>query len=57
VNIDVLNALSQLFDMQRQADQARYDVLVSALRLKLAAGELDQQDLDTINALLQPASP
>ncbi|SCC93644.1 putative type I secretion outer membrane TolC protein [Thiomonas sp. X19] len=57
VNIDVLNVLSQLFEVKRQADKARYDVLVSDLKLKFAAGELSQQDLDAVNALLQPDVP
>jgi len=56
VNIDVLNALSQLYETQRQADKARYDVLVNTLRLKNAAGELDRRDIDTLSALLEPAS-
>jgi len=55
VNIDVLNALSQLYEPQRQADKARYDVLVNTLRLKNAAGELDRRDIDTLSALLEPA--
>lgn len=55
VNIDVLNALSQLYETQRQADKARYDVLVNTLRLKNAAGELDRRDIDTLSALLEPA--
>lgn len=57
VNVDVLNAMSQLFDMERQADQARYGVLLSLLRLQFAAGQLDARGLDNINALLQPHTP
>ncbi|CUA98940.1 TolC family outer membrane protein [Thiomonas bhubaneswarensis] len=52
VNIDVLNALSQLFETQRQADRARYDVVVNALRLKDAAGVLSPSDVEALNALL-----
>lgn len=54
VNIDVLNALSQLYDTERMADKARYDVLVGQLRLKEAGGSLDSEDIRTISALLQP---
>ncbi|MDD4886363.1 MAG: TolC family outer membrane protein [Thiomonas sp.] len=55
VNIDVLNALSQLYETQRQADKARYDVLVNTLRLKNAAGQLDRRDVDALSALLEQA--
>ena len=57
VNIDVLNALSQLFETQRQADKARYDVLVNELRLKDVAGQLGLGDLDAMNALLRSSPP
>ena len=57
VNIDVLNALSQLFETRRQADKARYDVLVNELKLKYAAGKLRLGDLDAVNALLQSSRP
>ena len=52
VNIDVLNALSQLYETQRQADRARYDVLINMLRLKDAAGQLEPRDIDALSALL-----
>lgn len=54
VNIDVLNALSQLYETQRQTDKARYDVLINTLRLKNAAGQLAPHDLDALSALLVP---
>ena len=54
VNIDVLNALSQLYETRRLADKARYDVLVGQLRLKLADGSLSARDVDALSALLQP---
>jgi len=53
VNIDVLNALSQLYETQRQADKARYDVLINALRLKDAAGQLAPADIAALSALLE----
>jgi outer membrane protein len=52
VNIDVLNAQQQLFASQRDLAHARYDALMSGLKLKAAAGTLQEQDLSTINALL-----
>ena len=36
VNIDVLNAQTQLFQTQRDLSKARYDVLVGSLRLRQA---------------------
>ena len=54
VNIDVLNALSQLYETQRQADRTRYDMLVNTLRLKDAAGQLAPADIDALSALLTP---
>ncbi len=53
VNLDVLNAQTQLFSTQRDLAKARYDVLVNGLRLRQAAGVLSPQDLDAVNALLK----
>ncbi|MFN9725996.1 TolC family outer membrane protein [Acidovorax sp.] len=52
INIDVLNAQSQLFQTKRDLAQARYNVLLGTLRLRQAAGTLSQQDIEAINALL-----
>jgi outer membrane protein len=54
INIDVLNAQSQLFQTKRDLAQARYNVLVGQLRLKQASGVLAADDLQSINALLAP---
>lgn len=54
INIDVLNAQSQLFQTKRDLAQARYNVLVGQLRLKQASGVLTADDLQPINALLAP---
>lgn len=54
VNLDVLNAQSQLFQTQRDLAKARYDVLVNSLRLKQAAGLLQAGDVDLLNRLLAP---
>ena len=52
INIDVLNAQSQLFQTKRDLAVARYNVLLGGLRLKQASGQLAAQDLQPINALL-----
>jgi outer membrane protein len=50
--VDVLNAQRELFRTRRDLSQARYDYLISRLRLKAAAGVLQEQDLEVINRLL-----
>ncbi|MEO7150868.1 MAG: TolC family outer membrane protein [Burkholderiaceae bacterium] len=52
VNLDVLNAQTQLFTTRRDLARARYDVLVNTLRLRQAAGELKPEDVARVNALL-----
>ena len=52
VNLDVLNAQTQLFTTQRDLARARYDVLVGSLRLRQASGQLAPNDLDRVNQLL-----
>jgi len=53
INIDVLNAQSQLFDTQQKLAKARFDTLLAQLKLKAAAGTLGEADLAAINALLE----
>jgi outer membrane protein len=53
INIDVLNAQSQLADTVRQLARARYDTLLAQLRLKAAIGTLAEEDVRAINALLE----
>jgi outer membrane protein len=52
INIDVLNAQSQLFQTKRDLARARYDVLLGGLKLRQANGTLKPDDLQAINALL-----
>lgn len=52
INLDVLNAQTQLFNTQRDLKKARYDFLVNGLRLQSAAGALNEKDVETLNALL-----
>ena len=54
VNLDVLNAQTTLFATQRDLAKARYDVLVNALRLRQASGQLALPDVERINRLLLP---
>ncbi|MCE1251696.1 MAG: TolC family outer membrane protein [Comamonadaceae bacterium] len=54
INIDVLNAQSQLFETKRDLAVARYNLLMGQLKLRQAAGTLQLSDLNAINALLAP---
>ena len=50
--VDVLNAQQQYFSARRDLAQAYYNYLLSRLRLKAEVGELDEEELKEINALL-----
>jgi outer membrane protein len=52
INIDVLNAQSQLYQTKRDLAQARYNVLLSHLKLRQANGTLVPDDLARLNALV-----
>jgi outer membrane protein len=52
VNLDVLNAQTQLYSTQRDLARARYEVLLNSLRLRQAAGTLNPADIDAVSALL-----
>jgi len=52
VNLDVLNAQTQLFTTQRDLARARYDVLLGNLRLRQAAGMLKPADVSATARLL-----
>lgn len=52
VNLDVLNAQTQLFTARRDLAKARNDVLVNSLRLRQAAGTLSADDVLKMNQLL-----
>jgi outer membrane protein len=53
INLEVLNATTQLFLTQRDLKKSRYDFLVFGMRLKSAVGALEDKDVEAINALLQ----
>jgi len=52
INIDVLNAQSQLYQTKKDLAAARYSVLLGQLKLRQANGSLKEADLAPINALL-----
>jgi outer membrane protein len=51
-SVDVLNAQQQVFQTRRDLQQARYNLLLSTLRLKAAAGVLAEADIDEVNRTL-----
>lgn len=51
--VDVLLARQNLFDARRNYSQSKYTFITDTLRLKQAGGELAEDDLNKINALLQ----
>ncbi|WP_087018874.1 outer membrane channel protein TolC [Thaumasiovibrio subtropicus] len=53
--VDVLDSTRRLFDANRSLSNARYDYILSTLRLKQAVGTLSEQDIVDINAGLVAA--
>ncbi len=53
INIDVLDAEQQVFSTRRDLTVARHDAIMNALKLKYAAGILNDDDIQQINALLE----
>ncbi len=53
INVDVLNAQRSLYATRTNLAKARYDAIMSGLRLKAAAGTLKEADLEPVNGLLQ----
>jgi outer membrane protein len=51
VNLDVLNAQTQLFTTKRDLAKARYDVVLNGLKLRQASGQLKAEDVNAVNAL------
>jgi outer membrane protein len=51
-SVDVLNAQQQVFQTRRDLQQARYNYLLNTLRLKAAAGQLDEDDVAEVNRAL-----
>ena len=57
INLDVLQAQQQLFDARRNLAQARYNYLLSQLRLRLAAGVLQLSDLVDMSRYFKTTGP
>ena len=53
INIDVLIAVDTLFTTRSQLQQARYNTVLNALKLKASASTLSDEDLIAINSLLR----
>lgn len=53
INIDVLNAQSRFYDTRQKLAQARFNTLISSLKLKAAAGSLTEVDVQSVNSLLE----
>ena len=51
--VDVLNAQQQLFSARRDLAQAKYNYILSTLRLKAAVGRLAEEDLAGVSAWLE----
>jgi outer membrane protein len=51
-SVDVLNAQQQLFQTRRDLQQARYNYLLSTLRLKSSTGVLTDADVESVNRTL-----
>lgn len=51
--VDVLNAQQQLFSARRDLAQARYNYILSLLRLTASGGQLGETDLQRVNAWLE----
>jgi outer membrane protein len=51
-SVDVLEARRRLFESQTNYSRSRYDYLLNVLRLRLAAGTLDDKGIADVNAVL-----
>jgi outer membrane protein len=56
-SVDVLNTRRLLVQAQTDYAASRYDYIVSVLQLRLAAGNLDRQQITEINNWLTDAAP
>lgn len=50
INLDLLNARQQFYATQRDLAQAKYNYLISYVRLRAAAGVLEQEDIRSLSA-------
>lgn len=56
-NLDVLNAERQVYGMQLELSRARHDFVMSRLRLKAMANQLDAEEIEAISGLLGKTAP
>lgn len=54
INLDLLNAQQQLVSAKKDLASARYNYLISYLRLRVAAGNVQEDDLRTLTAYFVP---
>lgn len=52
INLDILNAQTQIYQTKVKLFKAIFDTIFSALSLKAAIGNLNEQDITTINQML-----
>lgn len=52
-SVDVLNAQQQLYSAKRDLSQARYNTILSQIKLKQATGTLGEDDLQQVNQWLE----
>jgi outer membrane protein len=52
LNMDVLDAEQQLFQSRRDLAKAKFDAIIAGLKLRAAAGSLNGDDVEKLNALL-----
>lgn len=52
-NVDVLNAMTNLFDSKRNLAKARYQFIMNLAMLKQTTGTLTQQNIEEINSWMQ----
>jgi outer membrane protein len=53
VNLDVLNAQTQLYTTKRDLAKARYDVVLNSLKLRQASGQLQPADVNAVDRLFR----
>jgi outer membrane protein len=56
INLEVLNSQQLLANTRKDLAKARYDALLSGLRLKAAAGQLTEEDLKPVNSYFDRAA-
>jgi outer membrane protein len=52
INLDVLNAVQQLYTTKRDLSKARNDTIVNGIKLRAAVGALGEKDVQEMNRLL-----